>query len=60
MTFDEKLARIQELLPQKEAIDRELRELLGDTETERPKRGRPKKEKGTDAEHPSLALVEPQ
>jgi hypothetical protein len=59
MTFEEKLARIVELNAQKVMIDAELRELLGETNADKPRRGRPRKEKGTDAEHPSLSLVEP-
>lgn len=42
--LDSKLARLKELINEKERIDRELSVLLG--ETEKPKRGRPKKEGG--------------
>jgi hypothetical protein len=43
-----KLQRIKELIEQKEKIDNELAQLLG--ETERPPRGRPKKDKPKDGE----------
>lgn len=41
--LDSKLAKIKDLIEQKQRIDEELSVLLG--EKERPKRGRPSKEK---------------
>ncbi len=44
--LDSKLTKIRDLIAQKEKIDTELAQLLGDTE--KPKRGRPSKEKSPD------------
>jgi hypothetical protein len=42
--LDSKLAKIKALIETKEKVDAELAQLLG--ETEKPRRGRPSKEKG--------------
>jgi len=55
MYFPEKLARIRSLISERDAIDVQLKELLGDTEA--PKRGRPKK-KGEAEAPPSLPLAQ--
>jgi hypothetical protein len=61
MYFPEKLSRIRSLISERDAIDDQLRELIGETATDRPKRGRPRKEKGdSDSEPPELSLSEPQ
>ena len=46
MQFFERISRIRSLISERDAIDQQLRELIGEADNDRPKRGRPKKENG--------------